>query len=149
AAGIERIILNLKRQKIAIPALSKPTAFIAYLGERAKIRAIKLASELRQGGITVIATAGDRSLKGQLRQANSLGASYAIIIGEREVETQPFKFLVQKLLSSLYTLTSLLPFEPLPHLPTGVRSFNIAKLGVKPIQTGPLLPFGGDDFHHI
>ncbi len=88
AAGIERIILNLKRQKIAIPALSKPTAFIAYLGERAKIRAIKLASELRQSGIAVIAAAGDKSLKGQLRQANSLGASYAIIIGEREVETQ-------------------------------------------------------------
>ena len=88
AAGIERIILNLKRQKIAIPALSKPTAFIAYLGEGAKIRAIKLASELRQSGIAVIAATGDKSLKGQLRQADSLGASYAIIIGEREVETQ-------------------------------------------------------------
>ena len=88
AAGIERIILNLKRQKIAIPALSKPTAFIAYLGEGAKIRAIKLASELRQSGIAVIAATGAKSLKGQLRQADSLSASYAIIIGEREVETQ-------------------------------------------------------------
>jgi histidyl-tRNA synthetase len=29
---------------------------------------------------------GDRSLKGQLRQANSLGSNYAAIIGEDEVK---------------------------------------------------------------
>ena len=88
AAGIERIILNLKRKELATTALSKPTAFIAYLGEGAKLRAIKLASELRQAGIAVIAATGDKSLKGQLRQANSLGIDNAIIIGKAEVESQ-------------------------------------------------------------
>jgi len=88
ATGIERLILNLKRQKTKIPALPKPIAFIAYLGEEAKIEAMKLAFRLRQAGIAVIKATGDKSLKGQLRQANSLSTNYAIIIGEEEVRNQ-------------------------------------------------------------
>lgn len=86
AAGIERLILNLKKQKIKVSVLPKPIAFIAYLGEEAKIEAIKLAFELHQAGIAVIKATGDKSLKGQLRQANSLCTNYAIIIGEKEVK---------------------------------------------------------------
>jgi len=88
AAGVERIILNLKRRKIDVPALPKPVAFIAYSGEEAKIETMKLAFELRKTGIAVAEATGNRSLKGQLRQANSLGAKYAIIIGKTEVESQ-------------------------------------------------------------
>jgi histidyl-tRNA synthetase len=86
AAGIERIILNLKKQKVAIPSLAKPQVFIAYLGDEAKIRAIKLASSLRGAGIGVIEAVGDKSLKAQLRQANNLNMRYAVIIGEEEVK---------------------------------------------------------------
>ena len=85
AAGLERIILNLKRRKIDIPALPKPDAFIAYLGEEAKIEAMKIASELRKAGIAAIMATGDKSLRGQMRQANSLGSAYAVILGEQEV----------------------------------------------------------------
>jgi len=87
AAGIERIILNLKKQKVAIPPLAKPHVFIAYLGDEAKDEAIKLASALRGADIGVIEAVGDKSLKAQLRQANNLGAGYAVIIGEQEVKT--------------------------------------------------------------
>ncbi len=85
AAGLERIILNLKRQKLDIPALPRPDVFIAYLSGEAKSGAIKLASELREAGIAVIMATGDKSLKGQLRQADSLGIAYALILGEQEV----------------------------------------------------------------
>ncbi len=85
AAGLERIILNLKKQKLDIPALPKPDAFIAYLEEEAKIEAMKIASELRKAGIAVIMATGDKSLKGQMRQANSLGIAYALILGEQEI----------------------------------------------------------------
>jgi len=88
ATGIERLILNLKRQKMEIPPSCKSVAFIAYLGEGAKIEAMKLASRLRQAGIAVIKATGSKSLKGQLRQANSLGTNYTIIIGEKEVKNQ-------------------------------------------------------------
>jgi histidyl-tRNA synthetase len=87
AAGIERIILNLEKQKVAIPPLSKPRVFIAYLGDEAKDEAIKLASTLRRAGIGAIEALGDKSLKAQLRQANNLGVGYAVIIGEQEVKT--------------------------------------------------------------
>jgi histidyl-tRNA synthetase len=86
AAGIERIILNLKKQKVAVPTLAKPQVFIAYIGDEAKIKAVKLASDLRRAGIGVIAALGDKSLKSQLRQANNLGLRYAVIIGEEEVK---------------------------------------------------------------
>jgi histidyl-tRNA synthetase len=87
AAGIERIILNLKKQKVAIPSLPKPQVFIAYLGDEAKAEAIKLSANLRRGGVGVIEALGDKSLKAQLRQANNLGARYAVIIGEEEVKS--------------------------------------------------------------
>ena len=86
AAGIERIILNLKKQNIAIPPLPHLQVFIAYIGDEAKGEAVKLASALRRDGIAVLEAFGDKSLKAQLRQANTLGAHQAVIIGEEEIK---------------------------------------------------------------
>ena len=86
AAGIERIILNLKKQKVAVPALPGPKVFIAYLGDEAKEGALKLAATLRGAGIGAIEALGAKSLKAQLRQANNLSLPYAVIIGEEEVK---------------------------------------------------------------
>ena len=85
ATGIERLLLNLKKQKVAVPVPPSPAVFIAYLGQEAKDEALKLASLLRKSGHGVTLTLGDRSLKAQLKQANSMGARYAVIIGEDEV----------------------------------------------------------------
>ena len=87
AAGIERIILNLKKQGIPVPPLPRPQVFIAYLGDEAREQAIKMAGRLRQAGIGAILAAGSKSLKAQMRQANSLGVRYSVIIGEQEVKT--------------------------------------------------------------
>ena len=87
ATGIERIILNLKKQNVPIPPLPRPQVFIAYVGDDARDEAIKLAATLRKSGIGVIAAIGNRSLKAQLRQANTRGAHYTVIIGEQEIKT--------------------------------------------------------------
>jgi len=87
ATGIERIILNLKRQGIPIPPLPHPQVFIAFVGDEARDEAIKLASTLRRAGIGVIEAIGSKSLKAQLRQANTLGARHTVIIGDQEVKT--------------------------------------------------------------
>ncbi len=87
ATGIERLVLNLKKQEVNVPLAPVPAVFIAYLGSEAKDEAIKLASNLRQSKISVIGTFGDRSLKAQLKQANSIGARHAVIIGEDEVKS--------------------------------------------------------------
>jgi histidyl-tRNA synthetase len=85
AAGLERIILNLRKQKLDIPALPRPDVFIACLEGEAKTEAMKLASELRKAGIAVIMATGDRSLRGQMKQADSLDIASALILGEQEV----------------------------------------------------------------
>ena len=87
AAGLERIILNLKKQNLGIPGLPGPDVFIAYLEEEAKVEAIRTASELRKTGVAVVMATGDKSLRGQLRQANSLGIARALILGEEEVKS--------------------------------------------------------------
>ncbi len=87
AAGIERIILNLKKQNVPIPSLPRPQVFIAYIGDEARNESIKLASTLRKNGIGVIKALSNKSLKAQLRQANTLGVDFAVIIGEQEVKS--------------------------------------------------------------
>lgn len=86
ASGIERVALNLRKRKVTVPDLVEPPAFIAYVGNEAKLAAMKLASVLRKAEIAAVMATGDRSLKGQLRQANSLGSGYTAIIGENEVK---------------------------------------------------------------
>jgi histidyl-tRNA synthetase len=85
ATGIERIILNIKKQNISITPSPPPQVFIACMGEKARDEAIKLAAGLRQKAISVITAAGNKSLKAQLRQANALGTHYTVIIGDDEV----------------------------------------------------------------
>ncbi len=87
ATGIERIILNLKKQGVIIPALPRPRVFVAYVGDSARDEALRLADGLRRAGIGVIGASGSRSLKAQLRQANSLAFGYAVIIGDEEIKT--------------------------------------------------------------
>jgi histidyl-tRNA synthetase len=86
ATGMERIILNLKKQGVAIPTLPRPQVFLAYIGDEAKDEAIKQAAKLRREGFGVIMAAGNKSLKAQLRQANNLNVNYAVIIGEQEIK---------------------------------------------------------------
>jgi histidyl-tRNA synthetase len=86
ATGIERIILNLKKQDVSVPPLPRPQVFITHIGSKARGEAVKLAARLRQSGIGVVEASGGKSLKAQLRQANSLGMGYAVIVGEEELE---------------------------------------------------------------
>lgn len=86
ATGIERIILNLKKENISIPTPPQLQTFIAYIGDVARDKALKLAADLRQANISVATAVGSKSLKAQLRQANTLGVRYTLIIGEDEVK---------------------------------------------------------------
>jgi histidyl-tRNA synthetase len=87
AAGIERIILNLKEQDIPVPVTPILRVLIAHMGDASREAAMKLAAGLRQAGTSAVTTTGDKRLKPQLRQANSLGIPYVIIIGEDEVRS--------------------------------------------------------------
>jgi histidyl-tRNA synthetase len=85
-AGIERIVLNLKRQNIPVPQVPAPKVFIACLGDVARNEAMKLTATLRRQGIGVISATSAKSLKAQMRQANNLKIARAVIIGDDEVK---------------------------------------------------------------
>ncbi len=85
-SGIERIIINLKRQDIEIPPIPEPDVLLACIGNNAGEAAIKLASDLRKAGIGIIKAGSNKSLKAQLRQANTIGVQHSIIIGAEEVD---------------------------------------------------------------
>ena len=83
--GIERIVINMKRQEVPAPVAESVRVYIAVQTAEARVRAFQLASELRRGGIPAQAGAVGRSLKSQMRHADGLGAEYVAIIGEREL----------------------------------------------------------------
>ncbi len=85
--GMERIILELKRQNITPPAEPATQVFVAYLAKTQELKdaTIQLVADLRHAGIKAEMSYGDRSFKAQMKRASSSNAEYAIIIGENEL----------------------------------------------------------------
>ena len=85
ATGIERIILNLEHQSILVDKEEPIEYMIVALSQSVVSEAVKLASSIRKVWKSVIIGPSDRSLRGQMRNANALGVSHVIIIGEDEM----------------------------------------------------------------
>jgi histidyl-tRNA synthetase len=68
-----------------VPEQAPLDVFAVIAAPAARVAAYKLASDLRREGISAVAGAAGRSLKSQMRHADSLGATYAAIIGDREL----------------------------------------------------------------
>ncbi len=83
-SGIERIILNLKRQEAPVPEIEPPRVYVAHTSDAAKAAALRLAHRLRALDVSAV-VGGGRSLKAQLRHADALGARYVAILGDREL----------------------------------------------------------------
>ena len=86
ATGMERLILNVQSQGVEVAGEEIPRYYIAALGEDAVEPALELAAAMRRTGVGVIQGAWGRSLRGQMRNANSLGVSTVLIIGEDEAK---------------------------------------------------------------
>ncbi len=83
--GIERIVLNLKRQEAAVPEVEATQVYVAHTSEAGKASALVLARRLRAAGVSAVVGGGGRSLKSQLRHADTLGVRHVAILGEREL----------------------------------------------------------------
>jgi histidyl-tRNA synthetase len=59
--------------------------FFVTLAHEARIPAITLAGALREEGISADLDYGGRGLRAQFKQADRVGASYAVILGEDEL----------------------------------------------------------------
>jgi histidyl-tRNA synthetase len=76
AAGIERILLALDED---VPAAGRD-AFLAVADPGQRERAMALAVELRHAGVSVELDLAGRSLKGQLKHADRIGARRVLIL---------------------------------------------------------------------
>ena len=85
AAGIERIIAHMKREKIRVPHKDNIHVFVAQLGKEAKKKCLKLIDEMREQGIRTIGALGKGSMKQQLKLADKFNAPYTLILGITEV----------------------------------------------------------------
>jgi histidyl-tRNA synthetase len=92
ATGLERVILNLKRAGINPPEDTRKKVFVIWFGDEALRKAGHIMDVLHENGISAITSYSGRSMKAQMRQANSNGANYVIIIGDTEVAENKYTF---------------------------------------------------------
>lgn len=84
--GIERCVIAMRHLGVELPPEPFPKVTVSYLGETAKLTALRLVETLHSENIGVLLTPGDRSLKAQLKSADRANAAFAIILGEDEVK---------------------------------------------------------------
>ena len=85
--GIERLLLEMDSQGIAIPQPEVPDIFIGVIGEKAEQFSEGLALKLRTAGLSCHKDIMGRSVKAQMKFANKLNVRFVVMIGDNEVET--------------------------------------------------------------
>ena len=82
--GIDRLMIEMKR--VGMEPKTPPSAkvFLIQIGLMAKKRSFVLMDELRKAGIRANASLSRDNLKTQLNIAAKVGASFALIIGQKE-----------------------------------------------------------------
>jgi len=81
-AGIERIVLALEAQ--GADAAPQIDCYLAVLDEGLRLEMLPVLERLRAAGLRCESDLRGRSLKAMMKHAASLGARYAVIVGERE-----------------------------------------------------------------
>ncbi len=85
ASGIERAVMLMREQNLAVAAVPEPPIVVATQGEEARAAGVSLVSAWRERGVGALLAFGERSLRAQLRQANRAGSRYVVIIGPEEM----------------------------------------------------------------
>ncbi len=92
ASGMERLLIAMQSANLLDHIQpKKPDVMLVAQSPLARGWIMKVANEWRKAGLTVETDLLARSLKAQLREANRLGANYAVIVGENELQTGKFQ----------------------------------------------------------
>lgn len=84
-SGIERVLLTMEAQGIAVPVRTHPDVFVATLGDKPREAGIKLLADLRLAGIAAETDYSGKSLKAQMKAADRERARFVAIIGDDEL----------------------------------------------------------------
>ncbi|QTH58705.1 histidine--tRNA ligase [Corynebacterium hindlerae] len=85
--GVDRALLALKAEQQQVTAGNRVDVYGVAMGAEAKRRMVSLINELRVAGISADMAYGDRGLKGAMKGADRAGAAYALVLGDRELES--------------------------------------------------------------
>jgi histidyl-tRNA synthetase len=83
AAGVERILLAADPPPVAAPPVD---LYVAYPAGAQRAEAFEVRSDAQRAGLRAQMELAGRSLKGQLKQADRVGARFVAIVGEGSVE---------------------------------------------------------------
>lgn len=91
AMGIERLMILMEAQGCEFPEAEKPDLFIVALGEKATLKAVEIAKDMREEGFSALLDLNQRSVRAQMKYADKLGAKFNVVIGDNEVEAKTAK----------------------------------------------------------
>lgn len=84
--GLERLQLVMEAQGCPFPEAEKPDLFIVALGDKATLKAVEIAKDMRDEGFSVLYDLNARSLRAQMKYADKMGAKFNVVIGDNEVD---------------------------------------------------------------
>ena len=87
AMGLERLQLVMEAQGCKFPEPEKTDLFIVALGEKATLKAIEIAKDMRSEGFSVQYDLNERSIRAQMKYADKIGAKFNVVIGDNEVDS--------------------------------------------------------------
>jgi histidyl-tRNA synthetase len=101
AAGVERILLAAGGEGQGRRGEVRPSAFVVVPKAEGAPAAFRVARALRAAGLVTEMEQGGRSMKGQLKHADRLGAAAVVIVGEDELEVKDMRSGEQRTASDL------------------------------------------------
>lgn len=84
--GLERIQLVMEAENCEFPQDSKADLFVVALGDKATLKTLEIAKDMRAEGFSVLYDLNQRSVRAQMKYADKLGAKFNVVIGDDEVE---------------------------------------------------------------
>lgn len=87
AMGLERLMMLMEAQGCPFPEPNAADLFIVALGEKATLKALEIATDMRAEGFGCLLDLNQRSVRAQMKYANKIGAKFNLVIGDNEVES--------------------------------------------------------------
>ena len=84
-SGLERLLIALDAQGVALPRVVRPLVWIVYHGDAARDAAATLLRDLRAAGVAADLDPSGRSVKAQFKLAEREGAAFALVLGDNEL----------------------------------------------------------------
>jgi len=86
ALGVDRTVLALEAEGVEVATHRECQVYVVPMGDAARAWAFDLVADLRRSGWAADQVYGDRGLKGSMKSADRSGATFAVVVGDRDLE---------------------------------------------------------------